>query len=102
MSQRNFTPIACMASQKWPFKYSTLCYFSLYVASTLLYSSHDNIIDCSIREYLSIVAIYNYVSTGLNQWLTVSYYTYKTAYLNHVDISTSFKNSRKNYTYLFS
>ena len=28
----------------------------LYVANTLLYSSHDNISDCSIREYRSIVA----------------------------------------------
>ena len=29
-------------------------------------------------------------------------YTYETAYFNHVDISASFKNFRKNYTYLFS
>ena len=69
----------------------------LYVANTLLYSSHDNISDCSIR--VSIYCCYNYGSPGRRPTV---YTYYKTAYFNHVDISASFKKFPKNYTYLLS
>ena len=63
----------------------------LYIANTLLYSSHDNIGDCSIREYRSIVAtITGHQASTNGSACRPTVYTYKMAYFNHDDISASF------------
>ena len=56
----------------------------------------QNISDCSIREYRSIVATitgHQALSPGLNQGSAChpTYILIKTAYFNYIDISTSFK-----------
>ena len=57
----------------------------------------QNIRDCSIREYPSIVATitgHQALSPCLNRVIP-PYILIKTAYFNYVDISTSFKNFRQ-------
>ena len=57
----------------------------------------QNISDCSIREYQSIVATitgHQALSPGLNQG-SAYHPTIYTSYFNYVDISASFKNFRQ-------
>ena len=57
----------------------------LEITGHLLVTYMQNISDCSIREYRSIVA------TATGHHVVRPYILIKTAYFNYVDISTSFK-----------